>query len=632
MQRLKWIAASGAILMAYNAALGGLAWWQRDDLLGDSLREAMVVAEILAEEVENSIDRADRTLSGVGEVLQALPSTQELHDPYAHRLLIRRHAISPALRSLFLVGPDGTLRNSSSTPEIAPVDVGDRDYFKVHAKGGADGFFIGPAIKGRIDGNWLIPVSRAVEDRFGRIAMVVGGSLIPEAIERMITSHRVPDGFRVAVTLRDGSPIACLGVPSCAAAPNGSGTNLAERFPNAEQATGDFVSYLPGEAGVGAFVRGGQYGIAVAVQADNGQILQPWRAKLHFILALAGIGSIGLLLGIIALHHQMRHRRMAMLQLEQANTSLESKVAERTKELAEGEERLRSFIMAARDAVVIIDQRGIISEFNPSAVELFGYSADEVRGHSVNMLMPDNYAREHDGHLERGKPSGQRAIGRGREMIGRRKNGSEFPIELTVGTHPMGGGRVHVGVIRDITERKANEDTLRRLANTDGLTGVLNRRSFTEEGNRLFTLAERHGRNLAVLMIDADHFKSVNDTHGHDIGDVVLKVLAREVASVLRTTDIFGRLGGEEFAALLPETDPAGAEDLAWKVVEAVRGLSVPLPDGSTLKFTVSVGIGCRRDGISSLDAVLKESDTALYVAKQSGRNRAARQIPVDVK
>ncbi|MDO8607596.1 MAG: diguanylate cyclase [Phaeospirillum sp.] len=632
MQRLKWVAAFVAILLVYNAALGGLAWWQRSDLLGDSLREAVVVAEILANDVESSIDRVDRTLSGVGEVLRALPSTQELHDPYAHRFLIRRHAISPVLRSLFLVGPDGKLRNSSSMPQIAPIDVSDRDYFKAHLKGGNDGIFIGPAIKDRIDSNWLIPVSQAVEDQFGRVAMVVGGFLIPEAIEQMIASHRLPDGFRVAITLRDGSPIGCWGIPSCPVDLENNGPAIAGSFPTVERANGAFVSYLPGKVGVGAFVREERYGIAVAVQADNEQILRSWKSKLWLMLGLAVLGSIGLAGGTVALHHQMRHRRLAMLQLEQANAFLETKVAERVKDLTEGEERMRGFIMAARDAVVIIDQCGIISEFNPSATELFGYSADEVRGQSVNMLMPDNYAREHDGHLKKGKPSGLRAIGRGREMVGRRKNGSEFPIELTVGTHPMGGGRVHVGVIRDITERKANEDTLRRLANTDGLTGVLNRRSFTEEGNRLFTLAERHGRDLAVLMIDADHFKVVNDTHGHDIGDVVLKALAREVVSVLRTSDIFGRLGGEEFAALLPETDPVGAEDLAWKVVEAVRGLSVPLPGGGTLTFTISVGIGCRHDGIPNLDAVLKESDKALYVAKQSGRNRAVRQAPVDMK
>ena len=627
MHRFKWISVTFLVLALYNGALGSLAIWQRTDLLEGALRETRVAAGTLVAEIENSLDRADRTLSGISEVLQASPAIQKRHDPYAHRLLIRRHAISPIFQALFLVGADGKLSNSSSTAEITPIDVSDRDYFKEHEQNGFDGLFIGRTIRSRLDGGLLIPISRASIDQFGRISMVIGATMPPRVLEQMIDAHSLPDGFRVAVTLRDGSPIACRAIPSCPG--EGNNDNFAQElsFPSSDQANGQHVSYLPGEAGVGSFVRGPKYGISVAVQGDENLILQTWKSKLQLIVTMALLGSLVLFGGIIALHHQIRHRRLAMIKLEQANASLEIKVAERTKELAEGEERLRSFIMATRDAVVIIDQNGLIREFNPSATELFGYSAIEILGKSVNELMPDNYAQEHDGHLKRGASSGQRTIGRGREMIGRHKNGTEFPIELTVGTHRIDGGQIHVGVIRDITERKLNEDNLRKLANTDGLTGVLNRRSFTDEGNRLFTLAERHDRHLAVLMIDADHFKSVNDNHGHDIGDVVLKLLAREVSLALRSTDVFGRLGGEEFAALLPETDPAGAEELAWKIVETVRGLSVPLPDGKSLKFTVSVGIGCRNKAISSLDALMKESDNALYVAKHSGRNRAVRQL-----
>lgn len=625
MRRLKWAAVSVAVLIAYNGALASLEWRQRRNLLDDTLREASIVADILVDEIENIIDRTDRTLSGIGEVVRVAPSTQNQHDPYAHRLLMRRHAISPTLQALFFVNSAGTLWNSSSNSGIPPIDVSDRDYFKYHVGTNSDDIFIGSVVKGRANGDWLIPASRAVRDQFGRLVMVVAGSIVPKEIERVIASHQLPDGFRVAITLQNGVPIGCWGIELCAVDQGRYPVNIAEKFPATGPDGGMETSYLPGPTRVGAFARGELYGVAVAVQADDGIILAPWKSRLWLTFSLSVFGSVGLMGGIIALRHQMRHRRLAMRQLEEANMLLESKVAQRTKELVENEERLRGFIMAAHDAVVIIDKQGVISEFNPSASELFGYEAEEIQGKSVNILMPEKYASEHDSHLERGRSSGRRSVGRGREMIGRRKDGREFPIELTVGTHTVVGGLIHVGVIRDITERKANEESLRRLANTDGLTGIMNRRSFNEEGARLYTLAERHNRNLAVLMIDVDHFKSVNDTYGHDAGDIVLKALAREVASVLRTTDIFGRLGGEEFAVVLPETNLDGAEETAWKVLEAVRRLTIPLPGQTAFKFTVSIGIGQRHDGAANLGAALKEADAALYIAKQSGRNRIHR-------
>ncbi|HCF16583.1 MAG TPA: GGDEF domain-containing protein [Rhodospirillum rubrum] len=621
MKRVPWVVGGLILIMAYNAALGTLAYWQRRDIIDESLREAVVVADILVREVEANLDRIDRTLSGLTEVLRAYPSAIDVHDPFTHRLLLRRHAITPSLAALFLIGGDGRLRNASLTDKVSEIDVSGEDYFAFHLSNVDDEFFIGAVTTNRLDKSWVIPVSRAVRDSFGRLTGVVAATITTDSIDQMIHSHQLSEGFAVTITQRDAGMIGCLGFTRCwgEGAPHRGDEGLAE-----SGGSGEEVHYLPNGPGVGAFLRGPTYGVEVTVQASDRTLLQPWREKLAFILVLQVFGTLGLGFGITSLYYQMHHRRVSLLDLERANASLESKVAERTRQLAEGEERMRGFIMAARDAVVIIDQKGIISEFNPSATELFGYDVEEVRGQSVNMLMPATYARDHDGHLRKGKPSGQRAIGRGREMIGRRKNGSEFPIELTVGTQSFDGTRVHIGVIRDITERKATEETLRRLANIDGLTGVLNRRPFTEESELLLSLANRHGRRLSMMIVDADHFKGVNDTYGHDAGDRVLKALTGEIAGVLRKTDLLGRIGGEEFAILLPETDQEGAEGLAWRVVLAIRALEVPLPEGGVLKVTVSVGVSCRNTEAATFDWMLKEADTALYAAKHGGRDRVA--------
>lgn len=619
----RWIVAGVTALAVYNAAIGLLASERRDGLLESALHEAEVAAGTLSYEIETSLDTVDRTLSGVVEVMRAAPPRLTFNNPDAHRLLLRRHAITPQLKTLFLVGDDGRLLTSSSSSEVPPVDLSDRDYVQAHQTAIRDRMFIGIPVQSRLTSEWVLPVSRAVEDQFGGLRAVAGGGIDPDYMHDLIVSHRLPPGFRTAVLLPNGGLAACDGVPGCVL-----GAKVAAGPFEGEEGGGLHVAFLPGGEGPGAFVRGDRYDVVTAVMIDRPSVLAPWWEMVPVFVGLSVVGSSAIAIGLIVLRRQMLARMAAMTALAQANADLEARVAERTRELSESEERLRSFIRAALDAVVIIDGTGMVTEFNPAAGRLFGYDPSEVIGRSVNMLMPDSYAQDHDRHVAASSAPVQRPVGRERQMVGRRKNGGEFPIELTVGTRVLDGKVIHVGVIRDITERKANEESLRRLANTDGLTGVFNRRSFMEEGERLFAIAQRHGRQISVLMIDADHFKAVNDTHGHDIGDVVLKKLTQVIASRLRDTDVLGRLGGEEFAVVLPETDRAGAEMAGWMVVEAVRAAVVALPDGGELRFTVSIGVGARDEACPSLHQMLKDADTALYRAKKDGRNRVVDFVP----
>lgn len=190
---------------------------------------------------------------------------------------------------------------------------------------------------------------------------------------------------------------------------------------------------------------------------------------------------------------------------------------------------------------------------------------------------------------------------------------------------PSGGV---VGIRTDITELKQaeealrrNEERLERLATTDPLTGANNRRSFFEQGEKELHRARRHKRPLSLMMVDIDHFKRVNDTHGHAIGDEVLKRLVSKCNDTLRTQDILGRFGGEEFAAVLPEVGLASATKAAERLRRALEDLEVETSEG-TLKFTVSIGVSeCRYDD-ESLETALARADKALYSAKESGRNR----------
>lgn len=179
-----------------------------------------------------------------------------------------------------------------------------------------------------------------------------------------------------------------------------------------------------------------------------------------------------------------------------------------------------------------------------------------------------------------------------------------------------------MGVLQDVTERRSLEADLLRLATQDELTRLSNRRHFLEQARREVERSRRYGSSLSLLMVDADHFKQVNDTHGHAAGDAVLRALAETGRKLLRDADSMGRLGGEEFALLLPETDLAQAVVVAERLRKAVGEMRVALPGGGEAQLTVSVGVAALGPGAENLDELMRRADAALYAAKDKGRNR----------
>ena len=185
------------------------------------------------------------------------------------------------------------------------------------------------------------------------------------------------------------------------------------------------------------------------------------------------------------------------------------------------------------------------------------------------------------------------------------------------------GGAVRmIGSHVDYTNRKHFELELTKQAYLDYLTGLSNRRSFMEQVAIALSYAVRNKTALSILMLDIDFFKQVNDTYGHHTGDTVLQVLARICQSSLRQVDIAGRLGGEEFAILLPEAEDKEALKIAERLSEAVAKTEVTIPDGLSIHFTVSIGIATLSGETESIDNLLSRADKALYEAKETGRNK----------
>ncbi|MDX9741835.1 MAG: diguanylate cyclase [Gammaproteobacteria bacterium] len=187
-------------------------------------------------------------------------------------------------------------------------------------------------------------------------------------------------------------------------------------------------------------------------------------------------------------------------------------------------------------------------------------------------------------------------------------------------THtPLPGGGF-VRTFTDITEHKRLTTKLLELSRTDDLTGLLNRRTFFEVAAAEVERAVRHGRPLVFMSLDLDLFKQINDSHGHPTGDRVLQAFAETLTACLRKSDIIGRIGGEEFAVVLPELDLAQGREAALRILEMVRALAVFAPDNSPVRFTASIGLAALPGG-GSMSLLLQQADKALYRAKRDGRD-----------
>jgi len=430
-----------------------------------------------------------------------------------------------------------------------------------------------------------------------------------------------------------------------------------------------------------------------------------------------------------------------------------TRVMRRDRLVAGSERKFRALLEAAPDAMVIIDRHAHIALVNAQAERLFGYARGEIVGQNINELIPQRYRSPHREHVKQYLRAGvPRPMGAGRELFALRKDGSEFPVEISLSPLDTTSGRLVSAGIRDITERKRAvedlaqaearfrgafekapigmallgldgrleevnaslgeitgyspdalehtslesithpddlatgrealsallagerdihqaelrllhasgrpvwvslqitligespdgvrnllaqvqditsrrdfEQRLRYLADHDVLTGLLNRRSFNNELDSQAARVERYGPDGAVLVIDLDHFKYVNDMLGHHAGDEVIAAIAQSLSERLRDSDRLARLGGDEFAVLLPRGTTESARRVAEDVLETVRETRVTIPRFGERRVTASIGVAVfdGTQGLTGEDALVN-ADLAMYDAKESGRDRYA--------
>ncbi len=289
--------------------------------------------------------------------------------------------------------------------------------------------------------------------------------------------------------------------------------------------------------------------------------------------------------------------------------------------LRRSEEKFRTVAEAAQDAVIVVDCNGMVQYWNAAAERIFGYSGDEAQGKIVHQwLAPPRYhsvaaaAWSHFPENSQGQ-----SLHRVREVEAVCKDGREIPIELSVAPMKLGRNWCAVGILRDVSSRKQNEQQIAWLARNDLLTELPNRGVFVEEVREALLRRSRSGRPFAVLYLDVDHFKDVNDTLGHLVGDSLLKGVAERLRMALRAGDRVARFGGDEFAILTTELrDKGDASVLAAKLLTV---LSQPFfINGYEVHSSATIGIATSDETEADAGVLLAHADVALYRGKSEGR------------
>jgi diguanylate cyclase (GGDEF)-like protein/PAS domain S-box-containing protein len=285
--------------------------------------------------------------------------------------------------------------------------------------------------------------------------------------------------------------------------------------------------------------------------------------------------------------------------------------------LRRSEQRFRRLVETSTEAFIAMNADGLVTEWNHQAEATFGWRRDEVLGRSLaDTVIPPHHRAGHTEGLARYLATGEGpALGHRLELEGRRRDGTEFPVELTIWALDAGGEVSFNALLHDISERRRLETELWELALVDELTGLHNRRSFIVLAEQAIKEAGRAGRPVIALFIDVDHLKTINDTHGHAEGDQALCRVADALRGACRSSDIIGRLSGDEFAIMLTEaTDMDGIKNrIRHRLTETTEETPYPL--------TVSIGVArCEPTHECHLDELFERADQAMYEEKTKKR------------
>jgi len=335
--------------------------------------------------------------------------------------------------------------------------------------------------------------------------------------------------------------------------------------------------------------------------------------RLIILLATLIIFFMCILVAINAIRREQKNIK----DLELLNETLEIRVEERTQQVEEEQRKVSNILETVKDAIVTSNHKGVIETFNKAAESIFGYSAEEMIGKNVDVLIPGSVGAKHAQYMDNyvhGKRVREPNIASIQKGV--RRNGEVFPVEISLSTLKHNNELKITALMRDSTERVKQDKKIQRLAMTDALTGLANRNQFNMRLADAIHMVKRNKKYFSLVIIDLDNFKNINDSYGHPFGDLYLQHVARILVESCREVDTVSRFGGDEFAIILNDVEPSSAEILPVQRILEKAALPVTI-DGIEVTIGLSIGSSCYGIDSTEIESLMKKADKALYLAKK---------------
>ena len=566
-------------------------------------------AHVVEESIRQMLAQADAIL-----LMMKLDMEKYGYMESQHEELLKMYLALPAIDQIAVADAKGNL-TFSAVPLEAPLNIAIREHFQAQVNQDRQLYIAAPWIS-RATGKQSIYLSRRVNDHNGNFAGVVAIGLKQQHMSSVFDRLELGEGSTIVLLRRDGSFMARIpDTLSFDAMTNHFRTHITvERVARGEM-SGNFETSttIDGIIRFGAFRALPDYPLVVLATMPKARVLHEARQESSYYWFMALLFSVIVLIAFFVIWLQLR------------------KQIKTTDELHRSENRLRVITESAQEAIIMIDNQGNISFWNPAAETILGYNAAEAIGKNMHQLItPKRYHEAHQAGFAHFQHTGQGpVVGTTLELSACHKNGSEITVELALSAIQSPEGWQAAGILRDISERKSLEAEILHLATHDDLTGLPSKRLADDRLETAIATARRHKTKLAVLFLDIDGFKEVNDTYGHGSGDMVLKRVADAVRLIVRDTDTVARVGGDEFWVIAP--DLHSKEEAALIARKIVRVISQPLSfAGGQAKVGASVGIAVYPDDSEDSEQLIKLADQAMYEVKRSGKNGYAFANKID--